>query len=318
MNPSAPCFVGIDVAKERLDVHCRPAALAFHLPNDAAGARALAERLRPLQPTLVVLEATGGFHNLAAATLTAAGLPVAVINPKQARRFAEATGKLAKTDPLDAALLAHFAEAIRPAPRPLPDAQAQALRELLDRRRQLVGMRVAEAQRRATVTTPAVGRAIDKHLRWLQRQLQALEDDLDAAVRASPAWRADEDLLRSVPGVGPVVARTLLAELPELGRLTRRQVAGLVGLAPHNRDSGRHRGARHVQGGRAEVRKALYQASLVAVRFNPVLQPFYGRLRAAGKAAKVALIAVARKLLTILNAMLRDRAPWGATSAHTA
>jgi transposase len=318
MSLSTPCFVGIDVAKDCLAVHCRPTALAFDEPNDEDGVHALCERLRPLQPTLVVLEATGGFHHLVAAALTAAGLPVAVINPKQARRFAEATGRLAKTDPLDAALLAHFAEAIRPTPRPLPDAQAQALRELLDRRRQLVGMRVAETHRLAAVTTPAVRQAIAKHLRWLQRQLATLEADLDAAVRASPAWRADEDLLRSVPGVGPVVARTLLAELPELGRLTRRQIAGLVGLAPLNRDSGRWHGPRHIQGGRAEARKALYQAGLVAARFNPLLRAFYQRLRGAGKAAKVALIAVARKLLTMLNAMLRDHSPWNATSAYKA
>ena len=291
--------------------------MAFCRRNDHDGAHAVIDRLRPLRPALVVLGATGGWHNLGAAAPAAAGLPAAVINPKQARRLAEAAGRHAKTDPLDAAPLAHFAQAIQPPPRPLADAQARALPELLDRR-PLAGFRVAEAQRLAAVTTDAVRRTIAKHLRRLDRRLAALEDDPDGAARASPAWRADEDLPRGVPGVGPLVARTLLAELPELGRLTRRQVAGPVGLAAHPRDSGRRRGPRHTQGGRAAVRKALDQAGMAAARFNPVPRPFCERRRAAGKAAKVALVAVARKRLTILNAMPRDHTAWAAASVKTA
>jgi transposase len=304
------CFVGIDVSKDRLDVACRPDGSAFALANDPDGIAQLVERLRPLQPARVVLEATGGLEVPAAAALAAAGLPVALVNPRQVRDFAKATGRLAKTDALDAAVLAHFAEAIRPEPRPLPDAATRAFAELLGRRRQLLEMRTAEQNRLGPAESPAVRRNLLKHLRWLDRELGRVEAGLGAAVQASPVWRAQEDLLRGVPGVGPTVARTLLAVLPELGALTRRQIAALAGLAPRNRDSGRLQGRRVIGGGRGEVRSALYMASLSASRYNPVLRGFARRLRAKGKAAKVVLVAVARKLLTIVNAMLRDNRPW--------
>jgi transposase len=305
-----PCFVGIDVSKDHLDVHLRPQAEAFRLANDPDGIAALVARLAPLAPACIVVEATGGLEVPLAAALAAAGLAPALVNPRQARDFAKATGRLAKTDALDAAALAHFAEAIRPAPRRLPDEATQAFTALLTRRRQLLEMRVAEANRLPTAGSAAVRRNLQKHLRWLDAQVQALERDLAAAVKASPLWRAKENLLRGVPGIGPTVALTLLAELPELGTLTRRQVASLAGLAPRNRDSGRFRGQRCIGGGRAAVRSALYMASLSAARYNPVLGAFYRRLRAAGKKAKVALVAVARKLLTIVNAMLREGRAW--------
>ena len=234
---------------------------------------------------------------------------MSLVNPRQARDFAKGLGLLAKTDRVDAAALARFAETVAPAPRPLPDAAAEAFAAFLTRRRQLLDMRTAETNRLGTAP-PAVRGDIEKHLAWLDRRLKRLDDELAAAVQASPVWRAKEDLLRQVPGVGPTVARTLLAVLPELGTLGRKQIASLVGLAPRARDSGRHRGARHIGGGRAEVRSVLYMASLSAARYNPVLRPFYQKLRAAGKLAKVAYVAVARKLLTILNAMLRDNRPW--------
>ena len=304
------CFVGIDVSKDHLDVHLRPQARAFRLANDPEGIAALTDRLAPLAPACIVLEATGGLEVPLAAALAAAAMPPSLVNPRQARDFAKAVGQLAKTDRLDAAALAHFAEAIRPAPRPLPDAAAQAFTALLTRRRQLVEMRVAESNRLPTAASAVVRKNIEGHLRWLDGQVKGLDGDLAEAVKASPLWRAKEDLLRGVPGIGPTVAFTLLAELPELGALTRRQVASLAGLAPRNRDSGRFRGRRCVGGGRAEARSALYMASLSAARYNPLLSAFYKRLRAAGKLAKVALVAVARKLLTILNAMLRDGRSW--------
>jgi len=307
---SAPCFVGIDVSKDHLDVHLRPQAEAFRLTNDPEGIAALVRRLVPLAPACIVLEATGGLEVPAAAALGTAGLSPSLVNPRQARDFAKATGRLAKTDQIDAAALAHFAEAIRPPARPLPDAAAQAFTALLTRRRQLIEMRVAESNRLPTAVSSTVRRNIEKHLRWLDGQLKSLDADLAAAVQASPLWRAKEDLLCAVPGIGPTVAFTLLADLPELGTLSRRQIAALVGLAPRNQDSGRFRGRRSIGGGRAGVRSVLYMASLSAARYNPLLRVFYQRLRAAGKLAKVALVAVARKLLTILNAMLRDNRPW--------
>jgi transposase len=307
---SHPCFVGIDVSKASLDVHLRPQGKSFRLANDPDGIAILVERLKALGPAGIVLEATGGYETAAAAALALAGLPPALVNPRQARDFARATGRLAKTDALDAAALAHFAEAVRPVPRPLPDADAQAFADLVARRRQLLEMRAAEHNRLGTAATPAVRRDLEAHVRWLSRRLDQVEQQLAAAVQASSLWRAKEDLLRGVPGVGPTVARTLLAALPELGTLSRQQVAALAGLAPRNRDSGQFRGQRRIGGGRAEVRAVLYMASLSAVRVNPVLRPFYQRLRAAGKRAKVALVAVARKLLTLLNAMLRDHRPW--------
>jgi transposase len=313
---TASCFVGIDVSKAHLDVHLRPQGEGFRLANDPDGIAALVERLAPLAPAGIVLEATGGFEAPVAAALAAAGLSPALVNPRQARDFARATGRLAKTDALDAAALAHFAEAVRPPARPLPDEAAGAFAALLARRRQLLEMRAAEHNRLGTATTEAVRRNLRDHIRWLSRRLEQVEKQLGEAVQASPLWRAKEDLLLGVPGGGPTVARTLLAALPELGTLTRQKIAALAGLAPLNRDSGTLRGRRTIGGGRGEVRSVLYMASLSAARYNPVLRDFYRRLRAGGKLAKVALVAVARKLLTVLNAMLRDGRPW--TSQATA
>jgi transposase len=270
----------------------------------------LVERLADLAPALVVLEATGGFEVTVAATLGAAQLPLAVVNPRQIRDFARATGRLAKTDRLDAEAIARFAEAIRPEPRPLPDAAVRALAELVARRRQLVEMIGSESQRRRQLRDPRLIRRLDAHLAWLQRELSEIETDLDAAVRTSPAWRATEDLLASVPGIGKTSARTLIAELPELGTLDRRKIASLVGVAPVNRDSGAFRGRRMVLGGRASVRKALYMPTLTAIRRNPAIRALYARLIARGKPAKVAITAAMRKLLTILNAILKSQTPW--------
>jgi transposase len=312
MEPSSavPAFVGIDVAKDRLDVHLRPSDQAFALGRDDAGLKALVERLTALTPALVVLEATGGFEVAVAGALAAAGLPLVVVNPRQIRDFARATGRLAKTDRLDAEAIARFAEAVQPAPRPVPSAAARALGELVARRRQLVEMITSEGQRRRQARDPRLGRRLEAHLSWLQQELAALETDLDDAVRGTPAWRATEDLLASVPGIGKTSARTLIAELPELGRLDRRRIAALVGVAPINRDSGTCRGRRMVVGGRASVRTALYMPTLTAIRHNPALQAFYQRLIRRGRPAKVAITACMRKLLVILNAILRDHRPW--------
>ena len=298
--------VGIDVSKDHLDAHARPAGEAVRVANDDDGVAALVARLAAAGPALVVLGATGGYEAPLAAALAAAGVPVAVVNPRQARRFAEATGKLAKTDAIDAAVLAHFAEAVNPPARPLPDADTAAL---LARRRQLVGMRTAEANR-LPHAPPAAARDIRDHVAWLDGQLGRVDGELAAAVQASPAWRAKDDLLRTAPGVGPVVSRTLLTELPELGALSRKRVAALVGVAPVARDSGKKAGARAVAGGRAGVRSALDMAVLTAARYNPPVRAFYARRRAAGKAVKVAQVAAMRKLLVILNAMVRDNRPW--------
>jgi transposase len=305
------CFVGIDVAKQQLDVALRPGSERFTVAHDELGIAAVVSRVRARQPTLIVLEATGGFEMALAGALAAAGLPTAVVNPRQVRDFARATGLLAKTDQLDAQVLAHFAEAVRPQPRPLPDAQAQELSALLLRRRQVVEMLSAERNRRAGAAA-RIRPQIQNHITWLQAQLADLDRDLADLLRASPIWRAKEDLLRSVPGVGPVLATTLLAGLPELGRLSRQQIAALVGVAPLNRDSGTLRGRRTVWGGRAHVRAVLYMSTLVAVRHNPTLRAFYRRLREAGKLPKVALTASMRKLLTILNAMLKHQTRWAA------
>jgi transposase len=307
--PLPPCYVGIDVSKDTLAVHCRPTSLAWCVANDEAGITALVCRLRELHPAAIVLEATGGFEVPVVAALAAAGLTPAVVNPRQARRFAEGVGRLAKTDPLDAAVLAHFAEAVRPEPRPVPDAQARALGDLLARRRQLVGMRVSEQHRLPTASGP-IRQGIQRHIAYLDRQVKGIEGALAAAVQASPAWRARDELLRSAPGVGPQVSRTLLADLPELGTASGRQLAALCGLAPFNRDSGRRQGPRGISGGRSHVRAALYQAALVAMRWNAPLRAVYEGLLARGKAKKVALIAVARRLLVILNALVRTGVPW--------
>lgn len=271
--------------------------------------RALVDRLQALHPTLIVLEATGGLERPATAALATAGLPVVIVNPRQARDFARATGQLAKTDALDARALAHVADVIRPTPRPLPDAQTQELRALLGRRQQLIGMRTAE-QNRLAGTSERLTQDIEAHIAWLNARIALLDGDLETLLRASPLWRANDDLLQSVPGIGPVCARTLLLELPELGPLTRQQIAALVGVAPLNCDSGTLRGRRMIWGGRARVRTVLYMGTLVATRYNPRIQAFYERLLAAGKAKKVALTACMHKLLTILNAMLTHRTPW--------
>jgi transposase len=302
-------FVGLDVAKAQVDVAVRPSGEQWRVANDEAGIAQLVERLGSLHPTLVVAEATGGFERAAIAALAASGLPVVVANPRQVRDFARATGQLAKTDQLDAGILALFAERVRPAPRPLPDAAAQLLDALLTRRRQLLEMLGAEKNRLGFAPRP-LHRGIRQHIRWLERQLDDVTAELAAQIEQSPVWRAKDDLLQSVPGVGPIVSVTLLGELPELGTLTHKQIAALVGVAPLARDSGTLRGKRMVWGGRASVRTAMYMAALVGRRWNPQLRGFYERLRAAGKPKKVALIACARKLLTILNAMLRDNARW--------
>lgn len=310
-------FVGIDVSKAQLDVAVRPSGETWTEAHDEAGLSALVARLHALAPTLIVVEATGGLEVALAGALATATLPVAVVNPRQVRDFARATGTLAKTDRLDAQSLAQFAEAVRPEPRALPDAQAQELRALLQRRRQLVEMLTAE-KNRFQAAADRIRPQIQAHIDWLQRQISQFDDDLRTLLRSSPLWREREDLLRSAPGVGPVLATTLVAALPELGTLTRQQIAALVGVAPLNRDSGTLRGHRTVWGGRAQVRTALYMSTLVAVRHNPVLAAFYQRLRAAGKAPKVALTACMRKLLTILNAMLKHRTRWAPVVAQQA
>jgi transposase len=306
----APTFVGIDVSKHRLDIHSRPSGERFAADHDDEGVAALVGRLAALAPALVVLEATGGLEVRLAAALAAAGLPVAVVNPRRVRAFARATGRLAKTDRLDAEAIARFAEAVRPPVRPLPDEATRRLGALVARRRQLLEMLTAERNRRHAAE-PLMHERIDAHLRWLEEALAEIERDLDGAVQESAAWRAREGLLRSVPGVGPVSARTLLAELPELGSLTRRQAAALVGVAPFSRDSGKMRGRRAIQGGRAALRACLYMAAVAAARgSNPAIAGFYKRLRSAGKPAKLALTACMRKLVVTLNAMLRTGAAW--------
>jgi transposase len=308
-------FIGIDVAKRQLDVAARPGGERWAAVNDAAGIAGVVERLRTTGPVaLIVLEATGGYEMALVAALTTAQLPLVVVNPRQVRDFARAVGKLAKTDALDAEVLAHFADAIRPEPRALPDALTQELQGWLGRRRQLLEMLLAEEQRlgRATRTLRP---QIQQHVEWLRSQLRAVDRGLQELIRTSPVWREHENLLRTTPGVGPVLATTLLADLPELGRLNRRQIAALVGLAPLNWDSGQQRGTRHIWGGRAPVRTALYMATLAAVRCNPVIRAFFERLRGAGKPRKVALTACMRKLLTILNAMMHRRVGWSVPAA---
>ena len=306
-----PCFMGIDVAKAQLDIAVRPSGERWAVPNNTDGVATLVEQVQALHPTLIVLEATGGLERAATAALATAGLPVVVVNPRQARDFARAIGQLAKTDALDARALAHFADVIRPTPRPLPDAQTQELRALLGRRQQLIVMRTAE-QNRLAGTSGRLQTDIEAHITWLNERLATLDDDIETLLRASPLWRENDDLLQSAPGIGPVCARTLLLELPELGTLNRRQIAALVGVAPLNRDSGTLRGRRTIWGGRAHVRTVLYMGTLVATRYNPRIKAFYERLLAAGKVKKVALTACMHKFLTILNAMLKHRTPWHA------
>lgn len=303
-------IVGIDVSKDRLDVAMRPSSEAFVVERNATGLERLVARLRELSPHLVALEATGGFETIAAAALAGAGLPVVVVNPAQVRAFARALGKRAKTDPIDAAVIAHFAEATKPQPRPLPDETTQLLADLIARRRQIVEMMAAEGQRDRRLTNKRLKRSIARLRKVMEAELAALDQEINDQVRGSPVWAEKEDLLASVPGVGPVIARTLIAELPELGTLDRKQIAALAGLAPFTRQSGRWRGKSFIGGGRTAVRTALFMGAMVARRHNPALKAFFERLVAAGKPRMVALIAVARKLLTILNAIIRDSRSW--------
>jgi transposase len=315
--PDRSLFVGIDVSKATLDVALGDQT-PFQIPNSKDGLDQLLASLPAQEVALIVLEATGGWEALAAGTLATAGLPVAVINPRQARDFAKATGRLAKTDAIDATVLVAFGRAVRPEPRTLPDAATRELDALLDRRRQLVGMRTMEQNRLSGTVPPRVRHDLEAHLEWLDQHIAAVDRELEDRIRSSPVWRAKDDLLRSIKGIGPVVSRTLLAAVPELGTLDRRRIAALVGLAPMADDSGQHRGARRIQGGRSWVRSALYMAALAARRFNPVLRSFAERLAAAGKRPKVILAAVARKLLVIANAVLRSGRPWDPNFAAAA
>lgn len=310
--------VGIDVSKDWLDVGVRPTGERFRVSRDAEGLGSLVARLVPLAPRVVAVEATGGYESVVAATLAAAGLPVVVVNPAQVRAFAQALGKRAKTDPIDAGVIAHFVEATKPEVRALPDAETRRLADLVARRRQIIQMIVAERQRQKRLTEPRLQRSIARLLAALQKELSSLESDIDDAVRDSAAWRAKEDLLTSVPGIGKTIARTLLAELPELGTLDRRKAAALSGLAPWTRQSGQWKGKSFIGGGRASVRSALFVGAMVAARHNPELKAFRDRLVDAGKPKLVALVATARKLLTILNAILRDGQPWQEGHAHAA
>lgn len=303
-------FVGIDISKDRLDVHVLPSGEAFGVAHDADGLGLLSARLLALEPVTVAVEATGGFETVAAGALASAGLPVVVINPAQARAFAKALGQRAKTDPIDALVIARFAEAARPEIRPLPDAAQRLLSDLIARRRQILRMLSAERQRLGRTAEPRLKKSLVRLIRALEKELGEIDGDIDQAVRASPVWRRKEVLLQSVPGVGPITARTLLADMPELGTLDRRQAAALAGLAPFTRQSGQWRGKSFIGGGRTQVRTALFLAALSASRFNPALKVFHRRLIDAGKPKMVALIAVARKLLILLNAVLRDEKPW--------
>lgn len=302
--------VGIDVSKDRLDIAIRPGGACFAVGRTAAGVDDIIVQFKGQDVKLIALEATGGFETIVAAALGAAGLPVVIVNPAQIRAFAKALGIKAKTDPIDAAVIAHFAEATAPEPRPLADEATQLLADLIARRRQIIAMIVAERQREKRATAKRLKKSIARLIKALEKELTSVDTDIDDAIRASPAWREKEDLLASVPGIGPVTARTLIAELPELGRLGRRQMAALAGLAPWTRQSGQWRGKSFIGGGRASVRTALFMAAMVARRCNPCLKAFFDRLVATGKAKMTALIAVARKLLTILNAILRDQKPW--------
>ena len=303
-------FLGIDVCKDWLDVASRPDGLVSRHPNNPEGIVRLIAGLKAFPPALIVLEATGGLERPLAVALAEAKLPARVVEPGRVRHFARSIGQHSKTDALDARVLAHYAEAVRPDARALPDEATRALQALLDRRRQLVALRVAEQSRLPQAATAAVRGTIEGLVAYLAAQIEKLDGEVTAALEAAPDWKLRDEVLRSVPGVGPQTARTLLGSMPGLGTLSRQQVAALAGLAPRARDSGSSRGARTIFGGRAEVRAGLYMASLAATRYNPSLKAFYARLRVAGKAAKVALVAVARKLLTILNAMIRDRKVW--------
>lgn len=309
-------FVGIDVSKAQLDIGVRPTNQRWQVENSLEGIVELVKNLGELTPNLIVLEATGGYEMAAAAELALAGLSVAVVNPRQVRDFAKSMGRLAKTDKIDANVLARFGEAIRPEPRAIPDEQTQQLQALLTRRRQIIEMLVAE-KNRTRLAHKGVITGLMEHITWLEKQLDELDKDLHDLLKNSPIWREKDDLLRSVPGVGSVLATTLLAELPELGLLNRKKIAALVGVAPFNCDSGKMHGKRAIWGGRASIRAVLYMATLSSIRCNPVIRTFYDRLIQAGKQAKVALIACMRKLLTILNAMVHNHTHWESVLAAT-
>ena len=303
-------YVGIDVSKDRLDIHVLPSGQAFAVARDGKGLSELIEHLVAMRPQLIAVEATGGFETIVAAAIAGAHLPLAVVNPAQVRHFAQAIGKRAKTDPIDAAVIARFAEAVKPEPRELPDEAARLLSELVGRRVQVIEMLVAERQREKRASAVRVRKSLARHIAALEKELPEIDRDIDTMVRGSPVWREKEDLLISFPGVAHRIARSILADLPELGRLTRREIASLVGVAPFTRQSGRWKGKSMIAGGRPFVRAAVFMAALSAIRCNPVLRQFYRHLIAHGKPKMVALIAVARKLLTTLNAMLRDKRPW--------
>jgi transposase len=305
-----PLVVGIDVSKHELVIAVVPTGEQWTSGTEHAALDQLVTRLRTLAPALIVLEATGGYERTLVAACAVAHLPVAIVNPRQVRAFAQALGRTAKTDTIDATVLAQFGARLQPTPRPVPDADTQTLAALVARRRQLLDMLGAERNRLQHTPTGPVARDLREHIRWLERRLAHVDTDLTDRIQRSPVWRVQDDLLQSVPGIGPTVARTLLAELPELGTLNRRAIAALAGIAPFNRDSGQWRGRRAIWGGRAPVRAALYMAALVATRHNPRLARFYHRLRAAGKPAKVALVAVMRRLLTIVNAMVQHQTAW--------
>jgi transposase len=303
-------YVGIDVSKNRLDVHLRPSGQAFAVARHGKGLDELVERLRSVTPTLIAVEATGGFETIVAAAIAGAHLPLAVVNPAQIRHFAQAVGKRAKTDPIDAAVIARFAEAVKPEARELPSEEGRLLADLVSRRVQLVEMLAAERQREKRATAKRVTKSLARHIAALEKELLLIDRDIETMVRGSPVWRENEDLLVTFPGVAKTIARSCLAEIPELGRLTRRQIASLVGFAPFTRQSGQWKGKSMIGGGRPGARSAIFMAAMSAIRCNPVLRAFYQHLLAAGKPKMVALIAVARKILTILNAMLRDKKQW--------
>lgn len=315
MSKSVPTFVGIDVSKDKLDVAVRPVQEQFSASNDDTGIAELRKRLKRHRGALVVIEATGGLEHVVAAALSTSGFCVAIVNPRQVREFGRAIGQLAKTDKIDADLLALFGEKVSPDPRPLPDKDLQALQALVARRRQIQEMLTAERNRLGAAREPAVRQGLKKHIEWLRKQVKDVDRQLGDAIKNSPVWCAKEDLLRSTPCVGPVLSTSMIAQLSELGSLNRKKIAALVGVAPFASDSGRFHGKRIIWGGRAPVRSALYMAALVGVRHNPVLREFYSRLRADGKEPKVALVACMRKLLTILNAMVRTNTYWKESSS---
>ena len=303
-------FVGIDVSKSTLDVCIEPAVQTLHVAYDEAGIKQIVVRLKEVNPTLVVMEATGGLEVRIATELASKGLRVAIINPRQARDFAKATGQLAKTDQVDAAVLAAFAQAIRPQARTLKDADTRALNDMVSRRRQLIDMRVQETLRLGTAASKPLEKSLNKHIAWLDKRIAEIDTDLTKRLRGSDVWRTKDDLLRGIPGVGPVTTLTMLAKCPELGKLNRREIAALIGVAPLANDSGKHCGKRFVWGGRADVRAVLYMATVSAIKHNDAIKAFAERLKKTGKPPKVVIVACMRKLLTMMNSMLKNNTPW--------